>query len=106
MLATLSTAQMAMARYQDRTFRMPSFRFSMPAKCMCMFAAASASIIIIRTDVIASVSLFVWLLLVLALLVTLVVLISLLLTGLTRLLRLECLVGLITERAAHKVQGV
>ena len=100
MLATASREQMAMAGHQDRTFRMPSPRFSMPA--MCMFAA-TASILIKRTDVLTSVSLFVWLLVVL---VTLVVIISLLLTGLTGLTRLESLVGLITERAASKAQGV
>jgi hypothetical protein len=104
MSAILSTAQITMFNHQDRTTRMPSSRFSMPATCMCMFAAAAAaSIIIIGTDVVTSVSLFVWLLLAL---VTLVVLISLLLTGLTGLIRLESLVGLITERAANKAQGV
>lgn len=105
MSAILSTVQTAMDSHQDRTSRMPSSRFSMPAMCMCTFAAATAaaSIIIRRTDVSTSVSLFVWLLLLV--LVTLV-LISLLLTGLTGLIRLESLVGRITERAANKAQGV
>lgn len=97
--------QAAMYADQDRTERMP-FSMSMPAMCMGM-AAATTSIIISRTDVSTSVSLFVVaisLLLALLTLVVLVVLISLLLTCLTRLVRLESLVGLTTELATTHVQ--
>jgi hypothetical protein len=74
--------------------RMPASQ-PMFAASMCMGAAASAaSATIIRTDVLASVFLFVVVLLVCSLLlVSLVVLISLLLTGLTGLISLEGLVG-------------
>jgi hypothetical protein len=72
--------------------RMPASQ-PMFAASMCMGASA-ASAAIIRTDVSASVLLFVVVLLVCSLLlVSLVVLISLLLTGLTGLISLESLVG-------------
>lgn len=98
--------QAAMNADQDRTERMP-FSMSMPAMCMGMAAAATTSIIISKTDVSTSVSLFVvaiTLLLALLTLVVLVVLISLLLTCLTRLVRLESLVGLTTELATTHIQ--
>lgn len=62
--------------------------------CMGAATASAASAAILRTDVFASVLLFVVVLLVCSLLlVSLVVLISLLLTGLTGLISLESLVG-------------
>lgn len=71
-------------------------------------AATSALALMIKTDVIASVSLFVLLhlLVPVTLLAELVVLISLLLTGLTGLMRLESLVGLKSEIATRCAQGV
>lgn len=91
MLASPSTQnQPAMFAGKDRTHRMPSATFAMPA--MCMASAAAASTIIIGTGVLASVSLFVVVLLVtVLLLVSLVVLISL--SGLTGLI--SRLVGLL-----------
>lgn len=93
MLATLSTTQKAMTACQSGAQPMP---FSQPSiAAMCTMYMAAASILIIETGALASVSFFVVVLLVVALLlVSLVVLISLLLTGLTGLIRLESLVGL------------
>lgn len=78
-------------------------RCSMPAMGMAMSTAAS--ILIIGTGVFTSVSLFVWVLLLVTLLVSLVVLISLILTGLTGLVGLESLVGQIGELATNTAQG-
>ena len=77
------------------------------AASMCMGAASAASAIIIRTDVAASVFLFVVVLLLCSLLlVSLVVLIiSLLLTGLTGLISLEGLVGQGIRLNASLTQG-
>jgi len=101
MLATLSGTQTAMIACQGRSERMP---FPMSAKGMCMFAAAS--IIIIETGVLTSVSLFVVVLLAVSLLlVSIVVLISLILIGLTGLVGLESLVGLVTTVAARTTRG-
>lgn len=79
---------------------------SMPAMWMCAFAA-SATDILIRTDVVTSVSLFVLVRLVVPFLLTIlvVVLISLLLIGLTRLVRHESLVGLKRELATGNAWG-
>jgi hypothetical protein len=82
-------------------------RFSMPNAAMaymCMSAAASA--LLLTTDVVTSVSLFVLVLFIIPLiLLVLVVLISLLLTCLTGLVTLESLVGLEIERTARTVKG-
>ncbi len=78
-------------------------RCSMPAMGMAMSTAAS--ILIIGTGVFTSVSLFVWVLLLVTLLVCRVVLISLILTGLTGLVGLESLVGQIGELATNTAQG-
>jgi hypothetical protein len=81
--------QPAMFAGTDRAKRMPFFMHP-----MCMATAATASMIIIGTGVIAPVSLFVSVLVVvLLLLVSLVVIISLILSGLTGLVRVS-LVGL------------
>jgi len=103
MLATFSTTEIAMAAYQGGIERMPS---SLPAMCMCISAMATtaASITLVRTDVSASVSLFVVPLLVCFLLLV-CVLISLLLTRLTRLVGLESLVGLTRELATNTLRG-
>jgi len=91
MSATMCTAQTAMVACQSRTQRMPSVHSSMPA--MCTMYMASASILIIGTDVNTPVSLFIVLLVEALLLVSFVVLISLILTGLTGLGSRESLVG-------------
>jgi hypothetical protein len=103
MSATFSTTKIAMTAYQSGAERMPS---SLPAVCMCIsaMAATTASITFIRTDVSASVSLFVLLLLVYFLLLV-CVFISLLLTCLTRLVGLESLVGLTRELATNTLRG-
>jgi hypothetical protein len=88
-----------------RAERMPASQpmFAACAATMCM-GAASASIL--RTDVVASVFLFVVVLLVCSLLlVSLVVLISLILTGLTGLISLESLVGHGIRLNASMTQG-
>lgn len=103
MMATSTTTQTAMTAATCRSERMSFSHSSMPAMCMGMTAAAS--IIIIGTGVLTSVSLFLVVLLVASLLVTLVVLISLLLTGLTGLAGLESLVGLTKELATRTAQG-
>lgn len=79
---------------------------SMPAMCMCAFAA-SATDILIRTDVVTSVSLFALVRFVVPFLLTIlvVVLISLLLIGLTRLVGHESLVGLKRELATGNAWG-
>ena len=106
MMAISCTMQAAKATATYRTETMPfsprSMR-KMPAACMGMFAATS--IIILRTGVPTSVSLFILMLLVASLLVSLVVLISLLLTCLTGLVGLESLVGLTKTLATSTVQG-
>jgi len=102
MLATFDRAQTAMVADSCRSQRMP---FSMPAMGMCMSASAAASTIIIGTGVITPVSLF-GLLVVSLILVSLVVIISLLLTCLTRLVRLESLVGQVTLIATRTTRGV
>ncbi len=97
----------AMIADHDCTQRMPFF-MSMPAMCMGMAAATFSFILISETGVVTSVSLFVAALLALLILVVLVVLISLslLLTGLTRLVVLESLVGLTVTRTASKIQAI
>ncbi|GCF08620.1 hypothetical protein KDI_21840 [Dictyobacter arantiisoli] len=75
---------------------------------MCAFAAAAGAVILlIKTDVVTSVSLFVLihLLVPVSLIAGLVVLISLLLTGLTGLVGLESLVGLNIEPITSSAQG-
>lgn len=109
MFATTQAPQAAMvAAFGDasctRSMRSTRrMRCSMPAMGMAMSTAAS--ILIIGTGVITSVSLFVWVLLLVTLLVSLVVLISLILTGLTGLVGLESLVGQIGELATNTAQG-
>jgi hypothetical protein len=108
MIASSCTMQAAKATATYRTETMPfsprSMR-KMPAACMGMFAATS--IIILRTGVPTSVSLFILVFLkdVASLLVSLVVLISLLLTCLTGLVGLESLVGLTKKVATRTVRG-
>ena len=97
MFATLNGSQTAKMSYQRR--RMCA-SFSMPT--MCMFATICA---ILLTGVLTSVSLFVLSIVLFLLVVALVVLISLLLIGLTRLVGLEGLVGLIRGSAARTAQG-
>jgi len=98
MSATWSATTMpAMFAGKDRAKRMP---FGMHP--MCMATAATASITIIGTGVLTSVSLFVLLLIVgLLLLVSLVVVISLTLSGLTRLVGLVGLTGGLVPSAAQ-----
>lgn len=102
LLASSSTQnQPAMFAGKDRTHRMPSATFAMPAMCMASSAAA-ASAIIIGTGVLTSVSLFVVVLFVtVLLLVSLVVLIRL--SGLTGLI--IRLVGLLTGLDPGAAQG-
>lgn len=99
MSATWSAmTQPAMFAGKDRAKRAP---FGMQP--MCMATAATASIMIIGTGVLTSVSLFVLLLIVgLLLLVSLVVLISLTLSGLTGLVGL---VGLTEGLVPSAAQG-
>jgi len=99
MSATWSATTMpAMFAGKDRAQRMP---FGMHP--MCMATAATASITIIGTGVLTSVSLFVQLLIVgLLLLVSLVVVISLTLSGLTGLVGL---VGLTEGLVPSAAQG-
>jgi hypothetical protein len=79
--------------------------FAMPAMGMCMSAAA-ASAITIQTGVFTPVSSFVVVLFVVSLLlVGLVIILSLLLTCLTRLMRLESLVRQIGKSATRNAQG-
>jgi len=103
MMATSNTTRAAMNAGMCRGERMSFSGSSMPTMCMSMTAAAS--VIIIGTGVLTSVPLFIVVLLVASLLVTLVVLISLLLTGLTRLVGLESLVGLTKKVATRTVRG-
>lgn len=92
-----ASAHPAMFAGRDRAICMP---FSMPTMCM---AIAAASITLIGTGVLTSVSLFVLLLVVaFLLLVSLVVLISL--SGLTGLV-LVCLVGLTKGLVPSTAQG-
>lgn len=101
MLATYQM-QTNMASSRHHAERMP---FAMPAMGMCMSAAA-ASAIIMKTGVLAPVSLFVVVLLVVSLLLSgLVLIISLLLTGLTGLVGLESLVRLIAKPAMRNARG-
>jgi uncharacterized membrane protein YhaH (DUF805 family) len=99
MSATWSaTTQPAMFAGKDRAKRMPFYMHP-----MCMACAATASIMIIGTGVLTSVSLFVLLLIVgLLLLVSLVVVISLALSGLTGLVGL---VGLTEGLVPSAAQG-
>lgn len=98
MSATWSATTMpAMFAGKDRAKRM-----SFGMHPMCMATAATASITIIGTGVLTSVSLFVLLLIVgLLLLVSLVVVISLTLSGLTRLVGLVGLTGGLVPSAAQ-----
>ena len=90
----------AMFAGKDRAQRMPSYMHP-----LCMATAATASIMIIGTGVLTSVSLFVLLLIVvLVLLVSLVVVISLILSGLTGLV-LGSLVGLTERPVPSAAQG-
>ncbi|GAC1398250.1 MAG: hypothetical protein NVS4B12_00350 [Ktedonobacteraceae bacterium] len=92
MSATLSTTQTAMTADQGCAQCMSFSPSSMPA--MYTMHMAAASMLIIGTGAVASVSLFVVVLLVVAiLLVSLVVVISLLLTCLTGPISLQGLVG-------------
>lgn len=85
---------------KDRAQRMPFFMHP-----MCMATAATASLMIIGTGVLTSVSLFVLLLIVvLILLVSLLVVIGLILSGLTRLV-LVSLVGLTEGLVPSTAQG-
>ena len=101
MSATWSaTTQPAMFAGKDRAKRMP---FCMHP--MCMATAATASIMIIGTGVLTSVSLFVLLLIaVLILLVSLLVVTGLILSGLTGLVRVS-LVGLTGGLVPSTAQG-
>ncbi len=95
-----ATTQPAMDAGIGRAKRMPFFMHP-----MCMATAATASLMIIGTGVITSVSLFVLLLVVvLVLLVSLVVLISLILSGLTGLVHVG-LVGLTGGLVPNAAQG-
>ena len=99
-LATCASQTNSMFNCYDAR-RMP---FAMPAMGMCMSAAASA--ITIQTGVFTPVSSFVVVLFVVSLLlVGLVIILSLLLTCLTRLMRLESLVRLIGKSATRNAQG-
>ena len=92
--------QPAMFAGTDRAKRMPSFMHP-----MCMTTAATASMLIIGTGVLTSVSLFVSLLVVVLLLpVSLLVLIGLILSGLTGLV-LVSLVGLTGGVVPSMAQG-
>ncbi len=92
MSTAMSTTQTAMTACQGCAQAMSFEQSSMPA--MYTMHMAAASMLILGTGAIASVSLFVVVLLVVALLlVSLVVVISLLLTCLTRPISLEGLVG-------------
>jgi hypothetical protein len=106
MMAMFTRGWMATDANQSPSRHMPC---SMSAShCMGAFAAATGALaLMIKTDVITSVSLFVLvhLLVPVSLLIGLVVLISILLTCLTRLMRLESLVGLNSEIATRCVQG-
>ena len=101
MTATWSAmTQPAMFAGTDCAKRMPFFMHP-----MCMAAAATASMIIIGTGVLTSVSLFVSLLVVVLLLpVSLLVLIGLILSGLTGLV-LVSLVGLTGGLVPSAAQG-
>ena len=101
MIATWSATPLpAMFAGKDRAKRMP---FCMHP--MCMTTAATASIIIIGTGVLTSVSLFVLLLIVVLLLfVSLLVVLGLILSGLTGLV-LVSLVGLIGGLVPSTAQG-
>jgi len=101
MTATWSAmTQPAVFAGTDCAKRMPFFMHP-----MCMAAAATASMIIIGTGVLTSVSLFVsMLVIVLLLLVSLVVLIGLILSGLTGLV-LVSLVGLTGGLVPNAAQG-
>jgi hypothetical protein len=95
-----ASAHPAMFADRDCAICMP---FSMPTMCMAIAAASAASITLIGTGVLTSVSLFVLLLVVaFLLLVSLVVLISL--SGLTGLV-LVCLVGLTKGLVPSTAQG-
>ncbi len=92
MSATMSTTQTATAACRSCAQSMPFSQSSMPT--MDKMYMAAASMLIIGTGAIASVSLFVVVLLIVALLLaSLVVVISLLLTCLTRPISLQGLVG-------------
>jgi hypothetical protein len=107
MMAMSERRRMAANADQGPSRRMPCSLSA--SRSMCAFAAATGAVaLMIKTDVITSVSLFVLLhlLIPVSLLVGLVVLISLLLTGLTGLMRLESLVGLTCEIATRCAQGV
>lgn len=102
MLATYASQPNSMFSCFDAE-RMP---FAMPAMGMCMSAAASASVINTKTGVSTPVSSFVVVLCVVSLLlVGLVIILSLLLTCLTRLMRLESLVRQIEKSATRNAQG-
>lgn len=100
--------EIAMNANQRPSRHMPFF---MPAQRMSacgVAASANATTKTLKTDVIASVSLFVLipLLLLVSPVIGLVVIISLLLMGLTGLIGLASLVGLSVRRATRCAQGV
>ncbi len=107
MLATFysaqTTAMMADHACSGRaSFSMSNANAAMAGMCM----SAATSTILLKTGVITSVSLFVFVLLIVPLLLLgLVVLINLLLTCLTGLVTLMSLVGLEIERTTRTVQG-
>jgi hypothetical protein len=107
MMAMSVRGMMAMSANQRPSRHMPC-SMSASRSMGASPAATSVLALMIKTDVIASVSLFVLLhlLVPVSLLVGLVVLISLLLTGLTGLIWLEGLVGLKGEIATRCAQGV
>lgn len=109
MIATLRGAQTELIACQSRSKRMPSSQCAgaaMSAKEMAMWAAAAASVFILKTDVWTSVSLFPRVFVIVPLLlISVVVLISLLLTGLTGQTGLESLVGRTREQATMTVWG-
>ena len=93
MLAIMSTTQTAMPACRSCAQSMPFSPSSMPAMDK-MYMATASTLLIIGTDALASVSLFVVVLFVVTLLlVSLVVVISLLLTCLTGPISLQGLVG-------------
>ena len=106
MRAMFGGPEAAISAARCHSEQMPNSMPAMYACSMCAFAA-SATEILIKTDVLTSVSLFVLAHLVLPLLLTIlvVVLISLILIGLTGLVRHESLVGLKRELATGNAWG-
>ena len=90
---------------------MPSSASEQPRRSACAAANPGTTKCILQTGVLTSVSLFVLAMIIstriapVLLVVGLVVIIRLLLTGLTGLVRLESLVGPVSEIAARNAQG-